>query len=391
MTSAVRRGVIERERRPGSLRVVPVDAPSSLRRFLLVPWSIYADDPAWVPPLLAERRRHLSPRNPYFGHARFRSWIAYRGKAPVGRISAQVDRLHLERYRDDTGFFGMIEAEDDAGTFRALLETAEGWLRSQGMRRVLGPFSLSINDECGLLVDGFEIPPYIMMGHARRYYGPRIEEQGYSGEKDLLAYHVTADLYSARAMPFLVSKTAGGVHVRSMRRSRFDEELRIIREIYEDAWSGNWGFIPFTTEEFEDLGRNLKFLVNEEFVSIAEVDGVPAAMMILFPNINELVRDLNGRLLPFGWLKLLWRLKVRGPRSGRIPLMGVRRRYQGTMLGAALAYLVIEGVRPFAVKRGVRDVEMSWILEDNMGVRNIIESLGGTVCKRYRIYRKELA
>ena len=173
-----------------------------------------------------------------------------------------------------------------------------------------------------------------------------------------------------------------------MRRSCFGEDLKILRDIFEDAWSDNWGFIPFTEAEFAHLGRTLRMLVDEDFVQIAEVEGSPAAMIVVFPNVNEAVHDLNGRLFPFGWLKLLWRLKVGFPSTARVPLMGVRKRYQRTLLGGALAFLVIDAVRAPVTKRGVQEVDLSWILEDNMGMRNIFETIGGIPCKRYRIYEK---
>jgi len=358
--------------------------------FLRLPWRLYAGDPAWVPPLLVERRDHLSPRNPFFDHARYHAWVAYRNEQPVGRISAQIDRLHLERYHDATGFFGLLEAEADPEVFRTLLHTAEAWLRSQGMRRILGPFNLSINQECGVLVEGFDTPPMVMMGHARPYYAARLEEQGYDKAKDLLAYRISADFTVSPVMESLMARAAKRVKVRSLRRRRFPEELRILQDIFEDAWSNNWGFVPFTEREFQHVGQMLRLLVNDDFVQIAEVDGEPAAMIVAFPNVNEAVRDLNGRLLPWNWLKLLWRLKVRHPRTARVPLMGVRKQYQNSMLGAALALLVISTLREFGVRRGVQEVELSWILEDNAGTRNIIESLGGTVYKRYRIYGKDL-
>jgi GNAT superfamily N-acetyltransferase len=175
-----------------------------------------------------------------------------------------------------------------------------------------------------------------------------------------------------------------------LRRGRFSEDLRILQDIFEDAWSNNWGFIPFTAREFDHLGQTLRFLVHDDLVHIAEVDGEPAAMIVAFPNVNEAIRDLNGRLFPWGWLKLLWRIKVRHPKTARVPLMGVRKRYQNTKVGAALALLVIVSLRECGVRRGVDEVELSWILEDNVGARNIIESLGGVVYKRYRIYEKRL-
>jgi hypothetical protein len=367
-----------------------VEGRRELRRFIRLPWSIYRDDPAWVPPLLMERRQHLSSRNPFFEHAKWKFWLAYRGATPVGRISAQVDQLHLERYEDSTGFFGLLEAEDEAETFRVLMNTAETWLRDQGMRRVLGPFNLSINQECGLLVEGFDTPPMVMMGHARPYYSARVEENGYRKEKDLLAYRIDTDFELTRAMRVVIKRAKKRVRIRSLRREHFSEELEILQDIFEDAWSQNWGYVPFTRAEFEHMGKSFKLLVPDDQVQIAEVDGVPAAFMVAVPNVNEAIKDLNGKLFPLGWLKLLWRLKVAHPKSARVAMMGVRQRYQNSRLAAALAVMVVEACTAPAVRRGVLTAEMSWILDDNLGMRNIIESLGGKVYKRYRIYGKEL-
>ena len=372
------------------LQVKPVNDRQELRQFIRLPWSIYADDAVWVPPLLLERKEHLSPHNPYFQHARYQSWLAYRDGIAVGRISAQIDQLHLDRNDDREGFFGMIEAEDDAETFTALLHTVENWLRDQGMRRVLGPFNLSINQEPGLLIDGFDTPPCIMMGHARPYYDNRIEQNGYHKAKDLFAYIIDGDFKASPAMQTIVKRARKRVTIRSLDKSSFNEDLKIVEDIYNDAWSENWGFIPFTQAEFEQLGKDFKMLLDFELVKIAAVDGVPAAFLVVLPNINEAIRDLNGRLLPFGWLKLLWRLKVRFPQTARIPLMGVRKQYHDSVMGAALAFMVIHAVQEPGLKRGVKKVELSWILEDNKGMNDIIESIGGKVYKTYRIYRKDL-
>ena len=383
------RGISEKTE-TGTLRVVPVAGRRLLRSFIELPRALYADDPCWVPPLIAERKWHLSPKNPYFKHAEFQAWIAFRGERMVGRISAQVDQLHLERYQDATGFFGLLEAEDNAETFQALFNVAEEWLRQKGMQRIRGPFSLSINDECGLLVDGFDSPPPIMLGHAHPYYGLRVEERGYVKEQDLLAYRVDPAVAPPRHLEALSKRAAGQVVVRSMRRDCFNEDLQIIKDIFEDAWSENWGFVPFTSDEFAELGKNLKLLVHTESVRIAEVDGSPAAMMVMFPNINEAIKDLDGRLLPFGWLKLLWRMKIAGVKSTRVPLMGVRRRYQGSRLGATLALMVISPLHERAREKGIREVDMSWVLEENQGMRKIIDSVNGDLYKRYRIYQKDL-
>jgi hypothetical protein len=372
------------------LQVVKVESKSDLKEFIRLPWSLYKDDPNWIPPLILERRMQLSPKNPYFEHAKFCSWIAYRKGKPVGRISAQIDRLHIDRYQDATGFFGMLEAEDDNLTFRALLGTAERWLRDLGMKRISGPFNLSINQELGLLVDGFDTPPSLMMGHARPYYADRIEEDGYQKEKDLLAYIISTDSKMTAAAKRITARAKDRIHIRRLQKSDFVNELEIIRNIFNDAWSQNWGFIPWTEAEVEHLGKDLKMLADEELVKIAEVDGKPAAFIVLLPNINEIIQDLNGRLLPFGWLKLLWRLKVKYPKSARIPLMGVRSQYHDSLMGAALAFGVIADVQQPALKHGIKEVELSWILEENKGMRNVIESVNGRVYKTYRIYSKEL-
>ena len=373
-----------------SIQPVSLDNKADVRRFIRVPWSIYANDPLWVPPLVLERQQHLSPRNPYFQHARLKAWVAVRNGEAVGRISTQIDALHQARYGDTTGFFGLLEAIDDEAVFAALVDTAANWLREQGMTRIRGPFSLSINDECGLLVEGFETPPYIMMSHAPPYYASRLEQLGFEKAKDLLAYVIHPTYETPKVVKNLMSRANKRIRVRPMERSRFQEELRTLQNIFEDAWSENWGFIPFTAEEFAEVGRNLKLLVHEELVQIAEVDGVPAAMVVPFPNVNEAIQDLNGSLFPLGWLKLLWRLKVTGVKTGRIALMGVRKQYQNSLLGSALAFSVIEATRPPVIRRGIREVEMSWILEDNNGMRRILETIGARVSKRYRIYEKSV-
>jgi hypothetical protein len=372
------------------LRVLEVEGRRAREAFIRLPWSIYAGDPAWVPPLLAERRWHLSPRRPYFAHARARFWLARRGEEPVGRISAQIDRLHLERHGDGTGFFGMLEARDDPEVFAALFQAAERWLAGEGLRRISGPFSLSINEECGLLVEGFDTPPAVMMGHARPYYATRLEALGYARVKDLLAFRLEHDFAMPAVTQALLRRARADIRIRPLRRSALPEELRLLREIFDDAWAENWGFIPFTAEEFAELGQTFRFLLPDEFVQIAEVDGVAAGMLVLLPDVNEAIRDLDGRLLPLGWLRLFWRLKVRFPRTGRVALMGVRRRYQRSPLGGALAVLLIDAVRTAGLARGVRRGELSWVLEDNAGMLGVLAALGAVQSKRYRVYARAL-
>ena len=380
-----------KQRSAGSpVKIVKVEGRRELNDFIGLLWPLYQDDPMWIPPLILERRAQLAPKNPYFEHAAYSSWIAYRNGKPTGRISAQIDQLHLDRHQDGTGFFGMLEAEDNPETFQLLMEKAETWLRQKGMRRVAGPYNLSINQELGLLVDGFNTPPVMMMGHARPYYAGHIEANGYRKEKDLLAYIIDSDFEHPRAMQAIMARAKGRIQIRSLQKARFKQELKIIRDIFNDAWSRNWGFIPWTNAEFDHLAKDLKMLVEEDLVHIAEAEGEPAAFIVALPNINEAIRDLNGRLLPFGWLKLLWRLKVKYPQTGRVPLMGVRCQYHDSMLGAALAFGVIAALQPGLIRHGLQKMELSWILEDNMGMRNILEAITGRVYKTYRIYGKEL-
>ena len=370
--------------------VRPVMSYRDMGKFIDVPWYIYANDPLWVPPLRLERRFHFSRFNPFFKHGEWQAWVAYQNGQPVGRISAQIDSLHRERYGADSGHFGLLECIDDSEVFAALILNAEAWLASRQTRHVSGPFNLSINQECGILVDGFDTPPVIMMPHSPRWYGRLLEEQGYLPAKDLLAYKVRVDFEIPRVMQVLINRFASKVTLRTLKRNHFDEEMETLRDIFNDAWSENWGFIPFTREEFAELGTSLRLLLPDEFIQIAEVDGKAAAFMVGLPNLNEVLIELNGSLFPFGWLKLIRKIKNKEIRTGRIPLMGVRKQFHNTPLGLALACLVIDAPRQAGIARGIQEVEMSWILEDNVAMRSILDSIGSEQYKRYRIYGKTL-
>jgi hypothetical protein len=375
------------------LDIISVDTARQWRAFHHLPHRIYADDPNWVPPLLLERKMHFSARhNPFFQHAEAKFWVAYRSGIPIGRISAQIDRLHLDRYNDGTGHFGFIEAVDDPETFSALLDTAESWLRQAGMVRVLGPVSFSMWDQPGLLVEGFDSPPSVMMGHALPYFAARIEAAGYGREQDLLTYEFDVRVPWPPQASRLIERIRNwpGIVIRNARKSAAAEDIAIIHDIINDAWSDNWGFVPMTKAEIDEVGSLIKFLVQDGDIAIAEYKGRPVAFSAIFPNLNEAIRDLDGRLAPFGWIKLLWRLKVAGLQSARMPLMGVRKSFQTSQMGAALALSVIEATRAFNEQHGKILGELSWIHEQNHRVRHIIELVGGVQRKRYRIYAKRL-
>lgn len=372
------------------IHIHPVTSYRDMSTFIGLPWQIYADDPMWIPPLRLERRLHYSKFNPFFAHAKWQAWIAYKNGQAVGRISAQIDTLHRQRYGADTGHFGSLECIQDVTVFAELIQTAEQWLATQGTHRVSGPFNLSINQECGVLVEGFDTPPVVMMPHSPRWYDTFLQQCGYQPAKDLLAYWVEVDFTPPRVMRTITQKYSNQIKLRTLRHDRFDEEMEILRDIFNDAWSDNWGFVPFTQAEFAELGNSLRWLVPSEFIQIAEVGGTPAAFMAALPNLNEVFAELNGRLLPFGWLHLIKRLKSKSIRTARIPLMGVRKQFHHTSLGMALAFMVIDAPRQAGLARGIKEVEMSWILEDNQAMRSILKSIGSREYKRYRLYEKTL-
>lgn len=373
------------------IRIEPVLDKRELKAFIAFPSSLYRNDPSWITPLYVEREEHLSKKNPGTEHIEWQAWVAKKEGKVVGRITAQIDSLHRERYGEDTGHFGMIDAIDDPEVFRALFTAAEDWLKSKGALKITGPFSLNINQESGLLIEGFDTPPSALMTHAKPYYATNLERQGYTQGIDLLAYWMKrTDLNFSPSLTKMMAQVGKKVTLRRLNRKRFNEEMQVLREIFNSGWQDNWGFVPFTEHEFATMGDQLKFLVPDDMIYIAEVDSVPCAFIVGLPNINEAIADLNGRLLPFGWAKLLWRLKVSGVRTARVPLMGVRQEYQFSRIGPIIALLLIEALRdPFA-KRNIDALEMSWILESNSGMRTILERIGAVPYKRYRLYEKQL-
>jgi hypothetical protein len=375
------------------MHVKPVIDKAGLGDFIAAPYAVYRNDPNWVPPLELERREHLSTRkNPYFQHAEAQLFVLYDNGTPAGRISAQIDRLHLERYNDSTGQFGFIDCIDSGEAYAKLFSAAEAWLGVKGMKRVQGPFSFSINDESGLLIKGFDRKPYMMMGHALPSAQKRIEERGYTKAKDLYAYEFEGRNNKQYLLDRLAKRatSSSAIKVRNFSKKNIASELKVIMNIFNDAWSENWNFVPFTEAEISALGKNLKLLVSEGYVTIAEIGGVPAAMAVTLPNINEWIHDLNGKLFPFNWTKLVYRLLSSQHTSVRLPLMGVLKKYHGTTTGSLLAMNVIEAVRSYHFSNGITRGELSWILEDNHGMRSIIEASGAVNYKTYRVYEKSL-
>jgi GNAT superfamily N-acetyltransferase len=375
------------------LTIRPVETRADKKAFVNLAWDVYRNDPAWVPPLKDEVHGLITPgKNPWFEHAKAKFWLAERGGKVVGRISAQVDELVLQHMGQGTGQWGMLETlEGEAAA--ALIATAEDWLREQGMSRALGPISLSIWDEPGLEIEGFDQPPTAMMGHHRPEYREWIEAAGYDKAKDLLTYEVNIANWSDPKINRLIAAGERNkrIRIRQVDKSKFAEEARIILNLLNDAWSTNWGYVPLTESEIAYAGRKLKPIIYNELVRVAEYEGEPVAFMITLPDINELIKDLNGELFPFNWMKLLWRLRKPRTRRARVPLMGVAKKLHNSMLASQLAFMLIEFTRRDCVSKfGIGTGEFGWILEDNKGMLSIAELPGAYVNHRYRIYQKAL-
>jgi hypothetical protein len=377
--------------------VSTVTSDAEKKAFIDLQYRLNRDDPNWVPPLRNEAMGLITPgKNPWFEHAEMQLFLARREGRVTGRISAQVDRLVLEHMGAGTGQWGMFEAEDEE-TGRALLSAAEEWLRGKGMTRSLGPFSLGIWDEPGLLVRGNDHPPMVMMGHNKAEYEAWVEAAGYSPVKDLLTY----DLDTTKPFPPIVQRIVDSgrknprIRLRKVDKSRFDEEAALILSILNDAWGSNWGFIPLTDSEIAFAGKKLKPIVFEDMIRIAEYDSgdgfEPVAFMMTLPNINLVLKGLGGRLFPFGFVKLLWWLRQKRFPEVRVPLMGVVKRLQASRLASQLAFMLIETIRLEAnAKFGVVRGEIGWILDDNQGMVAIADTINSKVNKVYRIYERAL-
>ncbi|HEY5721508.1 MAG TPA: N-acetyltransferase [Allosphingosinicella sp.] len=375
------------------LTIRPVEDAADRKAFVDVAFALNESDPNWVPPLKTEVHGLIDSRtNPWFEHAEARLFLAEREGEPVGRISAQVDSLVLEHMGAGTGQWGMFEAAD-AEVARELILRAEDFLRGRRMTRSLGPFSLSIWDEPGLLIKGHDHPPTVMMGHNRAVYEQWVEAAGYSKIKDLYTYQIPV----MGGFPPLIQRIVQSgqrnprIRVRNVVKKNFEQEAALLLGILNDAWSDNWGFIPLTEAETAYAGKKLKPVVFEEIIQVAEVDGEPVAFMMALPDLNEATRDLGGMLFPLGWAKLLWRLRRAKFVGSRVPLMGVVKKLHGTRLASQLAFMMIETIRRNGTaKYGMSAAEVGWVLEDNGPMNGIAEAIDGKINRVYRIYEKQL-
>jgi hypothetical protein len=378
--------------------IEPVEGKKGRAAFVDIGRTFAAREPHWVPQLRSEQLELVDPgKNPFFGHASHQLFIARRGGKPVGRISAHIDQLALELPREQgfgpgAGMFGYFDAEDET-VAQALLGKAEEWLRGQGMDRAIGPISMSIWEEPGLLVKGQDHDPMIMMGHHPAIYREWLERAGYARAKTLLTY----DLDVTDDFPPLVRRIVQSgrrndrITVRPVDIKRWDEEVETVLSILNDAWSKNWGFVPFTNAEIAYAGKKLKPIIHPDLNLIAELDGRPVAFMLTFPDINGVLRRVNGKLLPFGWFHVLrWMRKPVGT-GMRVPLMGVLKELHNSRLASQLAFMMISQIRDTATARyDTSRAEIGWILDDNQGMMAIADAIESSVNREYAIFEKSL-
>jgi GNAT superfamily N-acetyltransferase len=372
--------------------VKPVDGRRELKQFIKLPFRLHAGTP-WVPPLIYERKQFLDKaKNPYFDHGEAEYFVAWRDGEPVGRITAQVDSRWDQFQGGSDGQFGFIEAEDDPQVFEALLGAAEGWVRERGRDRMIGPMDFTTNDECGLLVEGHELHPMILEPWHPRYYDERVAALGYGKLMDLLIWWLEmGELKQGDQFADAIHAVADKVEsehritVRNMDKSDLEAEIGRFMEVYNSAWETNWGFVPVTEEEVRFQAQNLKQILDERWAFIAERDGEVLGAALTLPDINQVTKKMNGRLLPFGWLRFL--LGKRRIDRVRVFALGVKPEYQHTGIAARFYVRHIET----AAETGIPAGDEGWILETNKPMNRAMEGMGGKVVKKYRLYEKQLA
>lgn len=378
---------------PRSLKIKRIDHERGIDDWLAVPARVFANDPCWVPPLHHIERQRISPRhNPLFSFGEAAFFVAYRDSQPVGRISAQINRRHLQQHADQTGQFGFFDCMNDNEAAQGLVSAAGDWLRDRDMARMRGPFNLSINEDVGLLVSGFDTPPAILTSHAAPWTGTLLESCGLVKAIDLLAYRTKpATMPEPVARLTILARQSHRIGLRSFDMTQYARDVGIVFDIFNDAWRDNWGFVPFADQEIDAMIRATRPLMRGKFGRIVEFDGRPVAMMVVLPDVNSVITSFGGRLWPINWLKLslaVWRDQWR---TARIPLLGIRQEFRGTPLATSVLAILLSDIIALGRSYQLDWVEFSWILETNMAMRKLAELIAGPPCKTFRIYEAQLA
>jgi len=363
--------------------IQPVRTSKDLDAFVKLPWRLYADDPHWVPPLRGEVRNQFNPRkNPFFEHGEIQPYLARREGRVVGRIAGIRNTAHETFHGEPVGFFGFFESENDQETAGALLDTAAGFLKERGLRVVRGPVNPSTNDECGLLVDGFDTPPMILMTHNLPYYERLLTGWGLEKAKDLYAFVLKTDTIPERVAQGvrIARKRNRDIRIRSLDMKHFDREIEVFRTVYNAAWEKNWGFVPMTDAEIDHMAAQLKQAIDPGLVRIAEHGGKPVAFALGLPDLNQAIRHADGRLFPFGLLKILWH--ARKIDRARVAVLGILKEYRRT----ALDMILYHDLYRYGLQKGYTTGEFSWVLEDNAAMTQPLEKFGASIYKTYRIF-----
>ena len=370
------------------IAIQPVETRSQQQRFIRLPWRIYADDPCWIPPVIMSQQELLGFRkHPFYERSKSQSFLATRGGRDVGRITAIVNAGHIDRYKEQRGFFGFFECDEDTAASRALFQAAGDWLHAQGMTCIRGPANPSLNYECGLLIEGFDTPPFFMMTHNRPWYAQLVEDAGFGKIEDMFAFWGETSMLGGLD-PKLVTMVEGvkerfGVTIRPLDRRRFADEVRTFLHIYNESLGGTWGFVPLTSGEIDHMAASLKYLIEPELTLVAEVEGKPVGAVFCLLDYNPRIKAIDGRLFPFGFLRLLWNKKaikrLRAISTNVIP------EYQAWGIGLVL----MNGLYERFMKWGLREVEFSWVLESNYLSRRTLERGGALVTKKYRMYQDD--
>jgi hypothetical protein len=374
-----------------SVEIREVPLGGKLDAFLEVVDYIYRDDPHYVRPLDVDVKGRLSKKNPFFQHAEGRIFTAHRNGFCVGRITAQIDHEHLRRHQDDAGFFGFLDTIDDPEVAAELLARSGSWLSDRGMKRMRGPFSLNINDETGCLVEGFDSPPMIMMPHHRPYQATLIEAAGLQRIRTLYAWR-----YEVGNLKRRVSTARDEIEglpevtSRHVNPDNLQGDARVVMDVFNDAWSENWNFVPYTPSQLDKFAKDLKLILVPELTQIAFVNGEPAAVAVAVPNVNEVIFDLDGRLFPTGLAKLIYRLKVQRPQTARLIILGIRKKFRSKREYAGLSTYLYAKLNEAGQKLGIRWGELSWTDEENGPVNAAIKMMGGRIYKKYAIFEREL-
>jgi len=377
-----------KEKFVADIAIQPVETRSQQQRFIRLPWRIYADDPCWIPPVIMSQQELLGFRkHPFYERSKSRSFLATRGGRDVGRITAIVNAGHIDRYKEQRGFFGFFECDEDTAASRALFQAAGDWLHAQGMTCIRGPANPTLNYECGLLIEGFDTPPFFMMTHNRPWYAQLVEDAGFGKIEDMFAFWGETAMLGGLD-PKLVTMVAGvkerfGVTIRPLDRRRFADEVRTFLHIYNESLGGTWGFVPLTSGEIDHMAASLKYLIEPELTLVAEVEGKPVGAVFCLLDYNPRIKAIDGRLFPFGFLRLLWNKKaikrLRAISTNVIP------EYQAWGIGLVL----MNGLHERFMKWGLREVEFSWVLESNYLSRRTLERGGALVTKKYRMYQDD--